>query len=181
MAEFFDVVFTRRSIRVFEEKPVPAEVLEQVFEAARWAPSWANTQCWEIVSVTDTAVKEELQRAVPNGNPSWRTIANAPVVLVICGKKHRAGYYKGAATTKFDDWMLFDLGIVSQNISLAAHALGLGSVILGLFDQEAARGAIQLPEEYELVALIPMGYPTKEAAAPPRREVSAFVHENVFH
>ena len=70
-----------------------------------------------------------------------------------------SGFYKGSVTTKFGDWFLFDLGIATQNMALAAHALGLSSVVLGLFDQDKARAVIGLPDDYEIATLMPLGYP----------------------
>jgi len=96
--------------------------------------------------------------------------------LALCAKLGTSGYYHGVVTTKFGDWFLFDLGIAAQNIALAAHAVGLGSVVLGLFDQDKARTAIGVPEGYELVALMPMGYPAEEPRAPKRRASQEFVH-----
>ena len=180
MADFMDIITQRRTVRRFEDQPVPDDALATVLNAARWAQSWANTQCWEIVVVRDPAVRKAIEAAVPEGNPALRCIASAPVLLAICGRLGTSGYYKGQAVTKFGDWFLFDLGIATQNMALAAHALGLGSVVLGLFDHGQAKAAVGLPEGYELAALMPMGYPAKTPTAPPRREVSEFVHEDRF-
>jgi nitroreductase len=180
MADFMDIIRGRRSVRSFTDAPVPEELLEEVLEAGRWAQSWANSQCWEVVVVKDDAVKAELQKTTPEGNPSLNAVGSAPVVLALCGRKEKSGYYKGGPATKFGDWMLFDLGIFAENMALAAHALGLGSVILGLFDQDAGKKVLNLPEDTELAALMPMGYPNKESKAPPRREISDFTHQNRF-
>jgi nitroreductase len=79
-------------------------------------------------------------------------------------------------TTKFGDWMLFDLGIACQSLCLAAHRLGLGSVVVGLFDHDRARQVLLLPEPMEIVALVPLGYPAKRSEAPKRREIAEFTH-----
>ena len=149
MAEFIDVLQQRRSVRRFDERPVAPEALTAVLEALRWSPSWANTQCWEIVVVTDAAIRNRLQQ--------------------------------DQVTTKFGDWFLFDLGIATQSLCLAAHDLGLGTVVVGLFDHDKAAEILKLPAEtHELVVLIPMGYPAKQPPAPKRREVSEFVHHETF-
>ena len=75
---------------------------------------------------------------------------------------------------------MFDLGIVTQNICLTAHSLGLGTVIVGLFDHESAQKIINVPDGHELVALLPMGYPAKTPKAPKRKEISEFTHQNTF-
>lgn len=178
--ETLDAIRTRRTIRKFQDKPIPREVLDQVLEAVQWSPSWANTQCWEIVVITDQAVKDRMQETLAKGNPATKAVAAAPVLLAVCGKLKDSGYYKGVVTTKFGDWFMFDLGICTQSLCLAAHDLGLGTVVVGLFDQDAAAKVVNLPEGYELVSLIPMGYPNQEPPAPKRKEIAQFTHHQVF-
>lgn len=181
MTDLMEIMKGRRSIRKYEHRPVPPEALSQVLEAIRWAPSWANCQCWQVVVVTDKAIQEKLQEALPpKGNPAFKAMVQAPVVLALCAKTGVSGYYKGTQTTKFGDWFMYDLGLATQNLCLAAHALGLGTVIVGLFDHEKAGRAINLPEGYELVTMIPLGYPAKIGSAPKRRPVDDFVHDNTF-
>jgi nitroreductase len=180
MAELMKAIQERRSVRNYEDKDVPEELLNQVLEAVKWAPSWANTQCWEVVVVRDPAVKEKLQATLAKGNPAAKAIVNAPVVLAMCGKLQSSGYYKNEVTTKFGDWFLFDLGIATQNLCLAAHDAGLGTVIVGLLDHDKAAEVLGVPQGYELVVLVPLGYPSKVPSAPKRREVSEFTHREKF-
>ncbi len=80
MPEFVEIVKTRRSIRKYEDRNVPPEPLDSILEAVRWSPSWANTQCWEIVVVRDPAVKQQLQATLPpKGNPAAGAMLQAPV------------------------------------------------------------------------------------------------------
>jgi nitroreductase len=181
MPEFVDIVKGRRSIRKYENREVPEEALNSVLEAVRWSPSWANTQCWELIVVRDKAVKERLQATLPpKGNPAFGAIVAAPVVIALCGWLRRSGYYKDQATTKFGDWFMFDLGIACQSLCLAAHALGLGTVVVGLLDHDRAREVLKVPPGCELAALIPMGYPAKISSAPNRRQIDEFTHHNSY-
>jgi nitroreductase len=180
MPDLMNIIKGRRSIRKYQDKAVPEEVLNQVLESVRWAPSWANTQCWEIIVVKDQANRERLQEALVNVNPAKKAMAQAPVVLAICGKLKSSGYYKGQVTTKFGDWLMFDLGIATQTLCLTAHDLGLGTVITGLIDHNKVREILGIPEDYEVVALTPLGYPAKDSTAPKRREVSEFTHYEKF-
>jgi nitroreductase len=181
MADLVQIIKERRSIRKYEEKDVPEEILNQILEAVRWAPSWTNCQPWEVVVVKDQGVKEKLQASLPpKGNPAIKAIVQAPVLLVLCGKTETSGYYKGKATTKLGDWFMFDLGIAAQNICLTAHDLGLGTVIVGLFDHNRAKNPLNVPEDYELVAMIPLGYPAKRPSAPSRKTISEFTHYESF-
>lgn len=178
--DFMEIIKERRSIRKYEEKDVSEETLNQVLESVKWAPSWANTQCWEVIVVKDTALREKLQGIIAPKNPATKAIVSAPVLLALCGKLGTSGYYDKKVTTKFGDWYLFDLGIATQNICLTAHSLGLGTVIVGLFDHDKAKEILNVPEGYELVTLIPMGYRAKSPSAPKRREISEFTHYDGF-
>lgn len=180
MSEFMEVVKGRRSVRNYEPRDIPEELLNELFEAVRWSPSWANTQCWELVVVKDSGLKQRLQETMAKGNPATKSIVEAPVVIAVCGKTESAGYYKGQVTTKFGDWIMFDLGLATQTLCLTAHDLGLGTVIVGLFDHEKAKEVLGVPQGYELVTLITLGYPSKVPSAPKRRETSEFVHYNKF-
>ncbi|MFH2045255.1 MAG: nitroreductase family protein [Pseudomonadota bacterium] len=180
MSDIMEVIKERRSIRTYDVKDVPDEKLNIIFEAVRWSPSWANTQCWEIVVIRDKAMKENLRETILPKNPATNAITQAPVVLAVCGKLNSSGLYNNVAPTKFVDWFMFDLGIFTQTLCLAAHDLGLGTVIVGLLDHDKAKKVINVPDGYELVALIPIGYPAKSGSAPKRREILDFVHYNSF-
>lgn len=181
MSVIRETIENRRSIRHFEERPVAPEVLEQLLEAVRWAPSWANTQCWEVVVVTQQAVKEQLRETLPpKGNPAAKALEFAPAVIVMCAKGASSGYYKGEVTTTYGDWMLFDLGLATQNLLLTAHSLGLGTVVMGMFDHRKAAEVLKLPDGYKVATFIPLGYPAKVGSAPKRREVSEFTHYNTW-
>jgi len=180
MAELMQVLKGRRSIRNYQAQAVPEEVLNLILEAVQWSPSWANTQCWEVVAVRDPETKRRLQETLSQGNPATRAMVEAPAVLVLCGKKGISGFYKGQVTTKFGDWFMFDLGLATQSLCLAAWNLGLGTVVVGLFDHNRAAAVLGVPEGYELVAMLPLGYPAKQPAAPKRREISEFTHQERF-
>ena len=180
MTDLMEVIKERRSIRKHEEKDIPEELVNRVLEAVRWTPSWVNTQCWEIIVVKDKKIKEKLQATISKGNRAAKSIVAAPVVLAVCGRLEKSGYYKDKVATKFGDWFMFDLGLATQNLCLMAHHLGLGTVIVGLFDHDRAKEILNVPAGYELVVLIPMGYPAKTPLAPKRREIEEFTHYDKF-
>ena len=181
MKNFMDIVRGRRSIRRYLKQQIQEEHLETILEAVRWSPSWTNTQCWEIIIIKNETIKQMLQDTLPKENPAKKSIVEAPIVLALCGKRGTSGYYKNQVTTKFGDWFMYDLGIATQNICLTAHCLGLGTVIVGLFDHCRTKEILQVPEGYEVVVLIPMGYPAKESKTPPRKEATHFTHYDTFH
>ncbi len=180
MADIMDILRSRRSVRKYDNKDVAEDVINQILEAVKWTPSWANTQCWEIIWIKDKTIREKLQATMSKGNPATTSILNAPVLLALCAKLQRSGYYKGEVSTKFGDWFMYDLGLANQTLCLAAENFGLGTVIVGLFDHNKAKDILRMPAEYEIVTLIPMGYPAKKPSAPKRREVTEFLHRDMF-
>lgn len=180
MESFLDLVRSRRSIRRYEPHEVTDQMLGQVFEAVRWSPSWANTQCWDIVVVRDPDVKKQLQETIAPKNPATAAITGAPVVLALAGRLTASGYYNNIVTTTLGDWFLYDLGIATQSLCLAAHRMGLGTVIVGLFDHARAGAILKIPATHQLVTLIPIGFPAKVGRAPERRPAADFVHREAF-
>ena len=170
----------RRSIRKYKSTPVEPEKIDECLEAARWAPSWANAQPWEFVVVKDKSIKEKIRETVSPRNPSSLAIVNAPVLLVVCGQLKKSGYYDDRYPTKFGDWFMYDLGLATQNLCLAAHDSGLGTVIVGLFDHDRVGEVINLPANHEVLVLIPLGYPDQNPKPPKRRERDKFVHYDTF-
>ena len=181
MSDFLKLTKERRSIRKYEDKEIPEDVLSRLLEAVRWSPTWTNTQCFELIVIRDEKTKLKLQEEVAKfKNPATKAIVDAPVLIVFCAKKGVSGYYHKEVSTKFGDWFMFDLGIATQTLCLAAKSEGLGTVIVGLFDHKQAEEILNVPDGYELVNIVPVGYPAKIGKTPPRREISEFVHFEKF-
>lgn len=173
--ELMEAIKGRRSIRKYKPDPVSEENLQKLMEAVRWSPSWANTQCWEVIVVKDPKIKSELATALPKTNPALASMTEAPIVIVLCGKRGISGFKKGEASTVKGDWLLFDTGIAMQTLCLTAHSLGLGTVVVGLFDHKKAEEILGVPQSAEVVAMTPLGYPAAEGVTPRRKEISEFV------
>lgn len=109
MNKIMQAITGRRSIRRFTQEPVPDDALADILRAVQWSPSWANTQCWELVIVSDRHIKEQLQGILTPKNPASIAMVSAPVVLAVCGKVKKSGYYRGTAVT------LIPLGYPDQN------------------------------------------------------------------
>jgi len=180
MAELIEIIKGRRSIRRYQEREIPEGDLQKILESIQWSPSWANSQCWEVVVVKDKEMKQKLSETLSSTNPAKKGLPDAAVVLALCGKVQSSGFYKGQASTKFGDWLMFDLGLATQSLCLTAHSLGLGTVIVGSLDHDKAKEVLGVEDGYELVALIPAGYPAKDSSAPKRREISEFTHYGKF-
>lgn len=168
-----ECILGRRSIRKFKTDPVSHELLASIVEIASYAPSWKHTQITRYIAV-EGALKE---RIATEGTsiypPNGTIISNAPVLIAVTIIKNRSGFERDGSysTPRGDGWQMYDAGIASQTFCLAAYEQGLGSVILGLFDEESVASMLQLPEGRELVALIPVGYPDEEPAVPRRKPV----------
>jgi len=187
--EVLEAIRNRRSIRKYKTTPVDDRTLELVLEAARWAPSWANTQCRRFVVVRDNRIKDELANAlieVERGdtlvdNPSIETVRSAPVVIVACAEMGKSGYEFGKpATDKGDFWYMFDVALAMQNLTLAAHALGLGTVHLGALNAGRIAGILGVPEGFCVVSMTPLGYPDQEPKPRPRKELSEIIFYDKF-
>ena len=174
--ETFEAIYNRRSIRRYQDKQVPDEMLNKVLDAARWAPSWANSQCTRYVVIKDAATKAKLSECVNKGNPATEALENAPIVIVACAELKKSGYYKDMAVTDRGDWFMFDVGIAMENLALAAKALGLGTVHVGLIpDSKRIDEILGLPEGIVSVEMTPLGFPAGEAKAPPRKGLAELV------
>lgn len=162
----------RRSIRQFTEQPVSHELIEQLVATAAMSPSWKNTQVTRYIALEGEA-KAALAKCTTCWAKNGDIINGAPVVIAICAVTKRSGFEKDGSfsTSKGASWQMFDTGIATQSLCLAAHEAGLGSVILGLYDDNAAE-VIGVPEGQELIALVPIGYPAEAPVAPRRKEVS---------
>lgn len=163
----------RRSIRKFKAEPVAREVIDEIVAAAAYAPSWKNTQITRYVVVEDPAVKAKIaEECVLSFEYNAKTIQRAPQLVVATYVSGRSGFEKDGSytTSKEDRWENFDAGIAVQTFCLAAHDKGVGTVILGIFDDAKVAEAIQAPEGEKVAALIPIGYPDGIVPAAPRRK-----------
>lgn len=167
--EVVEAIKTRRSIRQYKETPVPEEALKTVMEAAHWAPSWANTQCWRFIVVRDKSVKAELADMLGK-NRAAAGVRQAPLLIAACALMGKSGYFDGQPATEREDWYMYDVALAMQNLSLAAHSLGLATVHIGLFDTKDAAVILEVPPGYSVVSLTPLGYSDAEEILPPKRK-----------
>ncbi|MEM2319929.1 MAG: nitroreductase family protein [Candidatus Bathyarchaeia archaeon] len=171
-----EAIKTRRSIRKFKSDPVEEEKLEAVLEAARWAPSWANTQCWEFIVVRNPETKSRLAETLPPWNPAIGAVKSAPIVIVACAKLGVSGFFNGKPVTDKGDFFMFDVALALQNLTLAAHSLGLGTLHVGAFDAKKAAEILGVPNGVSVVELMPLGYPMEVPKAPRRKELKDFLY-----
>ena len=173
--EVLEAIKTRRSIRHYKSAPVTEEQIDIVLEAARWAPSWGNTQCWRFVMVTEKKMKTALAETLTPYNPSRSAIEQAPVVIVACAELGKSGFKQGKLLTDREDWYMFDVALAMQNLALAAHSIGLGTTHVGAFNAQKVAQLLNVPQGVAVVEMAPLGYPERERKAPPRKELSELV------
>lgn len=175
--EALECIKGRRSIREFTGDPVTPEVLNDIIDTARFAPSWKNTQIARYVALTGAAKDKlaEVSFAAWEGNA--RIVNGAPVTVVLTYIKNRCGYERDGSftTSKEDRWQNFDCGIAAEAFCLAAYEKGLGTVIMGIFDEDEVAKAIGLSEDRGVAAVIAIGYPAVNPEAPKRKEVADLV------
>jgi len=164
----------RRSIRKYSDRPVEDALIENIVETASYAPSWKHSQ-----TVRYIAVKGEMKSRIANEGctafpHNGEIINNAPVVVAVTGIKGRSGLERDGSPTnrRGATWQMFDAGCAAEAFCLAAHEKGLGTVIMGIFDEETIIDLLNIPEDRELIALIPVGYPEESPEAPKRKAVS---------
>ena len=163
---------TRRSIRRYKAEPVDHSVIDSIVSLASYSPSWKNTQITRYIAIEDASLLAEIaDKYTPEYNSN--IIRQLNVLIAVTFKKGRCGYERdGSFTTKKGDrWQMFDVGVACQSFCLAAWDHGLGTVIMGVFDEDGISKLLDLPEDQELAALIAIGHPDIEPAAPKRKSV----------
>lgn len=173
--EALQCIETRRSIRKFTNQKPERELLEKVVKEAAFAPSWKNTQVTRYSVVENTDIKEQIAKeGVLGFQYNANIIEGAPDLVVVSMVHGRSGFERDGSfsTSKEDRWEVFDAGIATQTFCLAAHEYGLGTVIMGIFDEEKIAEIVKLPEGEKVAAIIAIGYSAENPAAPKRKEVA---------
>jgi nitroreductase len=169
--DYFEVIRNRRSTRSFTEQPVEEEKLQQILFAANLSPSAGNKQAYEIYIVRDL----EKRRALAGASYNQEFLIQAPIVLVFCTHAALSQPRYGERGVKL--YTIQDATIACTQAILAATALGLGSVWVGAFDDQAIHQIIGAPPEHFPVAMLPIGHPTHIPEPRLRRKLEEMVHE----
>lgn len=166
-----DAISTRTSIRAYQDRPVGADTVELLLRAAMSAPSARNRQPWAFIVVDD----KDMLRQLADSLPYAQSAAAAPMAVVVCGVLTES---QGATNA---GWWVQDAAAASENLLLAAHAVGLGAVWTGVYSYEdrvrAVRNVLGLPRHVVPLNVIPIGYPA-ENPAPKQKWDPAKVRRN---
>ena len=176
--DFLECVKGRRSIRKYQPEAIPESVLENIVAAASFAPSWKNTQTTRYIIIKDKAIINELaEHCVMNFEPNKVTIINAPAIILVMTVTNRSGFERDGSfsTGKGTHWESFDAGIATQTLCLAAFNEGLGTVIMGIYDEDEVVKVVSVPDGQKLSAMVAIGYPQENSAMPKRKEAAELI------
>lgn len=172
--EAITCIKSRRSIRKYKEDSIPHELIEEIVDTARFAPSWKNTQTVRYICVEDPVLKQQIADHCTEGSAhNGDIISQAPALMALTYISGRSGYERDGSftTTRGEAWECFDAGVAAEAFCLAAWEKGLGTCIMGIYDEKRVAAFLELPEGIRVGALIPVGYPADEPAAPKRKDV----------
>lgn len=162
----------RRSIRKFKNEAISHSLLESIISNASYSPSWKNTQITRYIAIEDTSI---IQKIADEFTPEFNSniIRQVPMLIAVTFVKGRSGFERDGSfsTKKGDRWQMFDVGAACQTFCLAAHEQGLGTVIMGIWDEDGITELLQIPSSQELAALIAIGYPDIDPDVPKRKSL----------
>ena len=166
-----DNIAARTSVRAYTSEPVPDEMVETLLRAAMAAPSAMNRQPWEFI-IIDTP--ELCQGVIKSYDREW--VKTAPTFIIACGN-HDEAWHRASDGKDHTD---VDLSIAIEHICLAATDAGLGTCWICNFDRETLIKALNIPESFEPIAIIPIGYPMDSAPAKNRKEIDQIIKWGSF-
>ncbi|HEU13223.1 MAG: nitroreductase family protein [Thermoplasmata archaeon] len=155
MKSCIDVIFQRRSIRNFKNDPVPDEILFQLIRAAQYAPSSWNRQPWRFIVIREREKLKTISGLLPYG----KFLSRVPMAIAI------------VASERESDLWLVDGSIAAQNLMLAAENFDLGTCWIAECDKEEIKRILELPEEFHIITITPLGYPAVKPNAPKRKDL----------
>ena len=179
---FSELVKTRQSVRRYQERPVEPEKLQEVVESVRLAPSASNSQPWTVIIVDEPTLKEKVARATFSSTVSFNQFAlEAPVIAVLTIEKSKVITQIGG-WIKEREFSLIDIGIAAEHFCLQATDLGLGTCMLGWFDEKVVKQLLNIPRSTRIGLLITLGYAAEGYPLRPkmRKDTNAMSHYNAY-
>lgn len=179
--DFLEFVSSRQSVRAYDtDRTIEKEKIDRIIEAARLAPSACNAQPWHIIVVDDPEIKNRVADATSARALGMNHFTKqAPVHLVLVEEKVNLSSGIGG-WVKQKDYAQMDLGVIAAHIILAAHAEGLGSCILGWFDESSIRKILSIPDSKRVWLDITIGYSSQTLREKKRKQISEIVSHNSY-
>jgi nitroreductase len=178
--EMLQLILRRQSDRKYSDRQVESEKLERILEAGRMSPSACNAQPWKFVVATDSELVKGIAEAASAKALGMNSfVGQAPVVVVIV--RENANFSsKVGSTLKKKDYSHFDIGIATENICIQAAAEGIGSCIIGWFDEKAIRNLLGIPASKRVELIITLGYSLSEYRNKKRKPKEVTVSYNKY-
>ncbi|MDP8012197.1 MAG: nitroreductase family protein [Thermoplasmata archaeon] len=164
MEDCLNVLFKRRSIRSFKEDPVPDEIIHKILRAAQYAPSSWNRQPWKFIIIKDKQKLKKISSFLPYG----KFLSNAPLAIAIISSE------------KESDLWLIDGSAATENLMLAAECYGLGTCWIAESDNNEIKKILEIPEEYHIITITPLGYPASKPRIPERKNIEDITFSEKF-
>lgn len=160
--DFSELILLRQSVRRFDPRPIDGEKMMKCLDAARLAPSASNSQPWSFIVVNEPETRKKVAHTTYSTIVGFnRFVLHAPVILVILLEKPRIITELGVRL-KHKEWPLIDIGITAEHFCLQAAELGLGTCMLGWFDEKKVKELLHIPGEKNVALLIAVGYPAPD-------------------
>jgi nitroreductase len=178
--QVLELIKKRQSDRKYSKKAIDKETIERVLEAGRVSPSACNAQPWKFIVVDNPGLKGEIAKAASAkllGMNSF--VAQAPVLIIIVREKPNFSSKIGG-TIKNKDYSLIDIGISAGNICLQARAEGIGSCMIGWFDENEVRKILSIPRSKRVELIITLGHSLSEYRPKKRKPAAAVVSYNKY-
>jgi len=160
-----EAIKKRQSVRSYQDKEIPEDILHQVLEAGRLAPSASNKQNWKFIVVKDKDLRKKLVPACKN----QEFVGEAPVVIAGCATD--PDYVMTCGEHSYS----IDLAIALDHMSLEAASLGLGTCWIGAFYQDQVKEILEIPDDVSVVALMPLGFPQALGIKTERKPLSEII------
>ena len=173
-----ECIKTRRSVRRFSDDLISKELFEEIIDLARMAPTWKNTQTLRYMLIQDKDIINKIcEDCLLGFEHNSKTVSKCKNLVLLLQVNGRCGYERDGSftTSKGTGWEMFDAGIAAQTFCLVAHDKGIGSVILGIFDDAKIAEVVGISEGQTVAAVIPIGVPAFMPEPTPRKEVSELV------
>ncbi len=180
--DFSELIKIRQSVRSYSDKAVEKEKIEQCLEAARLAPSASNSQPWKYIVVDEEELKNKVALATFDKIVKFNRFAvQAPVIIVIVLEKPKLVTQMGIEIKK-REWPLIDIGISAEHFCLQAAELGLGTCMIGWFDQKRIQELLNIPKKKTIGLIITLGYAPDDYALrkKSRKEPSEVIEYNKY-
>lgn len=178
--QLLELIHTRQSDRAYLPNPIEKEKLDRIIEAGRLAPSACNAQPWKFIIVNDSELKNKIADCTSSKVLGMNHFTKqAPIHVVIVEEK--ANFTSNAGSLiKGKHFPLIDIGIAAEHICLQASAEGLGSCMLGWFDEPKVKKLLNIPKSKKVPLIITLGYPASETREKRRKEIDTIHNYNTY-